>query len=87
MTTTHTYPKQVTLVEVGPRDGLQNESVVLDAATKITFINQLVETGLSAIEVSSFVSADAVPQLADAEEVFAGIQRNQWMVQVKRSKL
>lgn len=69
------YPQQVTIVEVGPRDGLQNESRFLDTATKIDLINQLGESGLKHIEVTSFVSAKAIPQLADCEPVFNGIKK------------
>lgn len=67
---------EITLVEVGPRDGLQNESHFVDTQTKIEFINQLSTTGLSRIEVTSFVSAKAIPALADHAEVLAGIQRH-----------
>lgn len=69
------YPQHVKIVEVGPRDGLQNEPGNVDTATKIALINQLSETGLSVIETTSFVSPRWVPQLADAEAVYAGIQR------------
>jgi hydroxymethylglutaryl-CoA lyase len=60
---------------VGPRDGLQNEKQVIPAADKIRFIDLLSDTGLKTIEATSFVSPKWVPQLADAEEVYAGIQR------------
>lgn len=65
----------VRLVEVGPRDGLQNEARIIPAADKIALINRLSETGLASVEATSFVSPKWVPQLADAAEVFAGIQR------------
>jgi hydroxymethylglutaryl-CoA lyase len=68
-------PRRVTVVEVGPRDGLQNEKGVVSTADKIHFIDLLSVTGFSVIEASSFVSPKAVPQLADAGEVMAGIQR------------
>ena len=68
-------PKHVKIVEVGPRDGLQNESTFIDTKTKIDFIDRLSATGLSHIEVTSFVRNDAIPQLADAEEVFASISK------------
>lgn len=71
----HNYPKQVTIVEVGPRDGLQNEAAFLASQAKIDFINQLSTTGLTRIEVTSFVSARAIPQLADAELVFEKINK------------
>lgn len=62
-------PKAVTVYEVGPRDGLQNESVVLPTQLKITLIRQLLEAGIPAIEVASFVRPDLVPALADSDEV------------------
>jgi isopropylmalate/homocitrate/citramalate synthase len=65
----------VTVVEVGPRDGLQNEHGVVSTADKIQFINLLSAAGFAAIEATSFVSPRAVPQLADAAEVLAGITR------------
>ncbi len=68
-------PRQVKLVEVGARDGLQNELVIIESADKIALIDRLSATGLSAIEVSSFVSPQHVPQMADAVEVLAGIER------------
>src|SRR5689334_14095571 len=67
--------KHVTIVEVGPRDGLQNEHVTISTADKIEFINHLSAAKLPVIEVSAFVSPKWVPQLADAEAVFAGIAR------------
>ncbi len=69
------YPQRVKVVEVGPRDGLQNESTPIDTDTKVEFINGLSDTGLSVIEASSFVSPKWVPQLADADEVMARITR------------
>jgi hydroxymethylglutaryl-CoA lyase len=69
------YPQRVKLVEVGPRDGLQNERTRLDADTKVEFINRLSESGLKVIEATSFVSPKWVPQLADADEVMARITR------------
>jgi hydroxymethylglutaryl-CoA lyase len=71
------YPQQVHIVEVGPRDGLQNEPGEIDVSTKIEFINRLSRTGLRSIEVTSFVSPGSVPQLADAERVWQGIERRQ----------
>lgn len=65
----------VKLVEVGPRDGLQNEPTIIPANIKIEFINRLSETGLSVIEVTSFVSPQWIPQLADHEEVFQKITK------------
>jgi hydroxymethylglutaryl-CoA lyase len=63
------------VVEVGARDGLQNEKQIVPAATKIELIDRLSDTGLRSIEATSFVSPKWVPQLADAAEVFAGIRR------------
>ncbi|NND64424.1 MAG: hydroxymethylglutaryl-CoA lyase [Gammaproteobacteria bacterium] len=68
-------PATVKLVEVGPRDGLQNEPATVPTADKIELIDRLSKTGLRHIETSSFVRADKIPQLNDAEHVFAGINR------------
>jgi hydroxymethylglutaryl-CoA lyase len=68
-------PSQVTLVDVGPRDGLQNESQPIPAATKIELVSRLQDAGLREIEVTSYVSPKWVPQMADAAEVMAGIAR------------
>jgi hydroxymethylglutaryl-CoA lyase len=69
------FPARVTIVEVGPRDGLQNESAAIATSDKIAFTNALTAAGLPVIEVSAFVSPRWVPQMADAAEVFAGITR------------
>jgi hydroxymethylglutaryl-CoA lyase len=69
------YPPKVTIVEVGPRDGLQNEGAPIATDDKVTFVNLLSEAGLQAIEVSAFVSPKRVPQMADAADVFARITR------------
>jgi len=69
------FPSQVTLVEVGPRDGLQNEKQPVDAAIKIELVHRLQAAGLREIEVTSFVSPKWVPQMADNAEVLAGLQR------------
>ena len=66
---------QVTVYEVGPRDGLQNEKRIIPTAQKIALVDALSATGLRKIEVTSFVSPKWVPQLADAAEVMAGISR------------
>ena len=68
-------PSRVTVVEVGPRDGLQNEHVDVSTTDKIAFVDRLSAAGLPVIEVSAFVSPKWVPQMADAEAVFAGISR------------
>ena len=70
-----TFPSFVRVVEVGPRDGLQNEKVLLPTAQKIHFISMLAEAGLPVVEATSFVSPRAIPQLSDASEVMAGITR------------
>ncbi len=68
-------PQQVRLVEVGARDGLQNEPVIIDSLDKIALINRLSASGLRTIEASSFVSPQRVPQMADAADILAGINR------------
>jgi len=70
-------PKKVRIVEVGPRDGLQNEAAVVPAAVKIELIHRLADAGLPAIEATAFVSPKWVPQMADNAEVMAGIRRKQ----------
>jgi hydroxymethylglutaryl-CoA lyase len=65
----------IRIVEVGPRDGLQNEARFVPTDRKIAFVNALSSSGFDEIEVSSFVSPKWIPQLADAEAVFAGIER------------
>ncbi len=69
------YPSKVKLVDVGPRDGLQNEKAPVPAAVKIELVHRLQDAGLLEIEVTSFVSPKWVPQMADALEVMAGIRR------------
>ncbi|MEX5538207.1 hydroxymethylglutaryl-CoA lyase [Pseudomonas syringae] len=69
-------PKQVRLVEVGPRDGLQNEQQSISIADKVRLVDDLSEAGLSYIEAGSFVSPRWVPQMAGSAEVFAQIQRH-----------
>ena len=66
-------PAAISLREVGPRDGLQNEPEIVATADKIALIDHLARTGLRRIEITSFVRADVIPQLADADEVLAGI--------------
>jgi len=68
-------PQQVRIVEVGPRDGLQNEKQAIPTSAKIQLIEQLVDAGLTYIEAGSFVNPKWVPQMADSAEVFAGINR------------
>ena len=68
-------PPRVKIVEVGPRDGLQNEARTIPAAVKIDLIDRLGATGLSTVEAGAFVSPKWVPQMADSAEVLAGIER------------
>jgi hydroxymethylglutaryl-CoA lyase len=68
-----TIPRQVRVVEVGPRDGLQNEKAIIATADKLRFIELLNAAGFPEIEVTSFVSPKAIPQLADAAEVFPAV--------------
>jgi len=69
------FPAQVKIVDVGPRDGLQNEKGTVPAVVKIELVHRLQDAGLTEIEVTSFVSPKWVPQMADAAEVMAGITR------------
>lgn len=70
-----TFPKEVKIVEVGPRDGLQNEKAIVPSEVKIQLINMLSESGLQAIEATSFVSPKWVPQMADHINIMHGIKR------------
>ncbi len=70
-----TLPKRVRVVEVGPRDGLQNETAQVPLATKVELIDRLSDTGLSVIEAGAFVSPKWVPQMADSAEVLARIKQ------------
>ncbi len=74
---TPTLPDSVRVVEVGPRDGLQNECVIVPSATKIAFATGLAAAGLTDVEVTSFVRKDRVPQLADAHDVMAGLEQRE----------
>jgi hydroxymethylglutaryl-CoA lyase len=67
------YPKKVKIIEVGPRDGLQNEKVQVPSAAKIRFIHDLAQAGVTNIEATSFVHPKAIPQLADAAVVLEGL--------------
>jgi hydroxymethylglutaryl-CoA lyase len=66
-------PERVTIYEVGPRDGLQNESAIVDVAVKAEFIHRLVDAGVTTVETTSFVHPKWVPQLADAAELLAAL--------------
>jgi len=68
-------PDEVTIWEVGARDGLQNEAAVLPVAVKLEFLDRLADAGLRVLEATSFVSPNWVPQLADAEELLAGLRQ------------
>ena len=68
-------PHQVRVVEVGPRDGLQNEKTIISTEAKLHFIALLNEAGFAAIEITSFVNPKAIPQLADAGEVFPAVEK------------
>ena len=68
-------PRRVRVVEVGPRDGLQNEAAPVSTADKVAFVDRLSDAGYQVIEVSAFVSPRWVPQMADAADVFASIAR------------
>jgi len=68
-------PNAVRIREVGPRDGFQNEPEIISPDDKVRLIDMLAATGLPRVEVTSFVRADVIPQLADAEEVLGRVQR------------
>ncbi len=68
-----TYPKEIHIIEVGPRDGLQNEKSILPTDVKVTFIKKLIAAGLKEIEVGSFVNPKWVPQMADTEAVLKAL--------------
>lgn len=70
-------PERVTIYEVGPRDGLQNEATIVPPHVKVEFIGRLIAAGLSVVEVTSFVHPDWVPQLADAAEVIGQLDLDQ----------
>jgi hydroxymethylglutaryl-CoA lyase len=74
--------KSVQIVEVGPRDGLQNEPTVLPTATKVEFIRRALSTGIRRIEVASFVNPKRVPQMADAEDILQalGLPDGRWYI-------
>jgi hydroxymethylglutaryl-CoA lyase len=70
-----TAPRSIGIVEVGPRDGLQNEAASVPTPVKLEFIRRALDAGIRRIEVASFVSPRRVPQMADAEAIFAGLER------------
>lgn len=73
--TTFNLPTSVKIVEVGPRDGLQNEHDSIDLNTKVSLIERLQESGITNIEIGSFVSPSRIPQMADSDRVFKNIKR------------
>jgi hydroxymethylglutaryl-CoA lyase len=73
--TDRSLPRRVTIVEVGPRDGLQNEAAILPTATKVAFIEALADAGLPIVEMTAFVSPKWVPQMADAVDVARAVTR------------
>lgn len=68
-------PKKVRIVEVGPRDGLQNEKTIISTEDKVEFIKRLKEAGHQSIEVASFVRPDRIPQMGDAKEIFETVKK------------
>ena len=70
------YPSSVNIVEVGPRDGLQNEKTTVDLQIKLMLVQQLAEAGLAHIEAGSFVSPKWVPQMAGSDNLFKEINRS-----------
>src|SRR6218665_3479826 len=77
---TRSLPAKVKIVDVGPRDGLQNEPAPVPAEIKIGLVQRLQDAGLKNIEVTSYVSPQWVPQMADNHQVMAGIARQQGVV-------
>lgn len=73
-------PQRVKIIEVGMRDGLQNEKAIIPTAEKVKLINRLSQTGLSHIEITSFVNPKVMPQLADSSEVAAAIKRQDQII-------
>lgn len=80
----NTIPSDVRVVEVGPRDGLQNEKTILDQQLKVDFIHQLVEAGIKDVEATSFVRADKIPQMGDAVHLFNDVKAK---VDITKNKL
>ncbi|MEU3770091.1 hydroxymethylglutaryl-CoA lyase [Amycolatopsis keratiniphila] len=73
----HSLPERVTIWEVGPRDGLQNEKSIVPVEVKLEFLDRLADSGLTTLEATSFVSPKWVPQLADAEQLLAGLDQRE----------
>ncbi|AUN98103.1 hydroxymethylglutaryl-CoA lyase [Bacteriovorax stolpii] len=77
-------PKKVRIVEVGPRDGLQNEKTIVSLEDKVTFIRMLADAGLSEIEATSFVRAEKIPQMSDGVELYGALVKE---ASLKKAKL
>lgn len=77
-----TASQRIEIVEVGPRDGLQNEAASVPTAAKLEFIRRALDAGIRRIEVASFVNPRRVPQMADAEAIFAGLPRREGVIYV-----
>ena len=75
-------PRHVSIIEVGPRDGLQSEPEILPTASKIEFIRRAVDAGIRRLEVTSFVHPKRVPQMADAEDVIRGLPRKDGVIYI-----
>jgi hydroxymethylglutaryl-CoA lyase len=75
-------PRHISIIEVGPRDGLQSEPEILPTATKIEFIRRAVDAGIRRLEVTSFVHPKRVPQMADAEDVIRGLPRREGVIYI-----
>jgi hydroxymethylglutaryl-CoA lyase len=71
---------QVRIVEVGPRDGLQNEKTPVSVEGRIAFIEALLAAGLHTVEVGAFVSPKAIPQMVGSDEVLRGVSRHRWRI-------
>jgi len=74
--------RHVSIIEVGPRDGLQSEPEILSTATKIEFIRRAIDAGIRRLEVTSFVHPKRVPQMADAEDVISGLPRTDGVIYI-----
>jgi hydroxymethylglutaryl-CoA lyase len=80
-------PKKVRLIEVGPRDGLQNEKTIVSIEDKLTFITKLASAGLREIEATSFVKADKIPQMSDGAELFGLLKKEPSLAQTRLTSL
>ena len=71
-------PKKIKIIEGGPRDGLQNENGLVSTSDKVVYIKKLVDAGLRTIEVTSFVNNEKIPQMADAEDLYKLVLKNEF---------